>query len=710
MLSEYAIENLPIIVLSVGQDGVIKTVTSHIHKLLGIHAEEIVGRKFDDMVTFDNDEANAAIYERNLLDEEATFYIKDIVKHVMVSSAIHHEKGGDVWVIMHDNDFIHDARSTLSKMQFVFDRIPMTSILLFDKDFRYIYASGDELSKAGYDPSLMVGKTVYDILGESISDVIHFYKRVLDKNVVVEEYVSSNTGNVYEIAAIPILNPEGEFEAGLIISRNITARKNAEKALGDSERRLTEILDATVTGIALIHKDGNILKSNISAHQIVFDSSSKSLLDIPYLKNESDLAAIEMGLNVANAGSFWRKTIPTCRYGKDFWIDFSLKPMEGEDGSIDLIVLEVIDVTQQIEAENALADQVYQMNVITETLPMAMLIYDLETGKIYYHNDEFTNIHGVSGSYVGFNANSLYSDPDDINEVRDGMNKFGKMNGVEVPIDRISGGTFWAVAWIYKIKYANKDCLLALFFDDTDRHEEKIKLGEALNELKVLNDDLENFAYVASHDLKEPLRMITSFVGLLQMQYEDIFDDRAKEFMGFITEGTSRMKLLLDDLLLYSRTGRSHSPQKTSALSLLKSALDDLSKLIIDHDVTIIHPDEMPEIYADRVQIIRLFQNLIANGIKYNHSSNKQIHISTHDKGDLWEFHVTDNGIGICKEDYEKIFIIFQRLHNRDEYEGTGIGLSICKRIVSNHDGEIGVKSSVGKGTTIWFTIPKIKP
>ena len=228
----------------------------------------------------------------------------------------------------------------------------------------------------------------------------------------------------------------------------------------------------------------------------------------------------------------------------------------------------------------------------------------------------------------------------------------------------------------------------------------------AEDELKRSNTDLQQFAYSASHDLQEPLRVIGGFVRLLAKRYKGKLDSEADEFIWHTVEGVKRMENLIKDLLAYSQIGTKGKDFKPSDCSLvIKEALANLQTAIEESHAKITC-DVLPIVMADTSQLSRLFQNLIGNAIKFHGKKIPKIHVSAERKANDWVFSVKDNGIGIDPKDAGRIFIIFQRLHSREEYPGTGIGLAICKRIVERHSGRIWVESEPGKGSTFYFTIP----
>ncbi|MFB9724540.1 sensor histidine kinase [Planobispora longispora] len=220
------------------------------------------------------------------------------------------------------------------------------------------------------------------------------------------------------------------------------------------------------------------------------------------------------------------------------------------------------------------------------------------------------------------------------------------------------------------------------------------KLEDQAAELRRSNGELEQFAYVASHDLQEPLRKVASFTQMLEQRYADQLDDRARQYIAFAVDGAKRMQSLISDLLDFSRVGRLGGERSSiDSAEPLKEALDNLAAPIEEAGATVTF-DEMPTVYGNRQQLTQLFQNLVGNAVKFRSRQAPVVHIGVRPAGDMWEFSCTDNGIGIESKYTDRIFLIFQRLHGRDVYPGTGIGLALCKKIVDYHDGQIWVDTT----------------
>ena len=363
-------------------------------------------------------------------------------------------------------------------------------------------------------------------------------------------------------------------------------------------------------------------------------------------------------------------------------------------------------------AEEELRENEERLQALMDASPVCISWSDLE-GNIEYVNRKFRELFGYTIEDIPTVAvwrRLAYPDPAYRETVpllyailREAQKQGKEVLLTELTITCKDGSTRYVEQMGSHV--ANR--IMVIYKDITERKRYEESLKEKTEELARSNRDLEQFAYVASHDLQEPLRMVTNYVQLLARRYKGKLDPDADDFINFAVDGAIRMWRLINDLLTYSRVGTQNKGLKsTDCETVLKHSLDNL-KIAIEENEAVITHDSLPTVMGDHLQLGQLFQNLIGNAIKFRGKESPRIHISASRNGREWTFSVRDNGIGIAPEYVERIFVIFQRLHNREEYPGTGIGLAVCKRIVERHGGRIWAESEKGKGTTFYFTLPR---
>lgn len=280
-------------------------------------------------------------------------------------------------------------------------------------------------------------------------------------------------------------------------------------------------------------------------------------------------------------------------------------------------------------------------------------------------------------------------------------------SGLNLFAQRKNGETFPIELSLSPVHTQNGILVACIVRDITERKKTEEAITHQNMELQRSNTELERFAYVASHDLQEPLRMVAGYTQLLARRYKEKLDQDANEFINYAVDGATRMQKLINDLLAYSRLDtKSRSFELINSESILKDVISNLKVTIEEFNATISY-SSLPIINADKTQILQLFQNLIANSIKFHGNDLPMIKITASEKDKEWLFSLSDNGIGIDPKYFDRIFLIFQRLHTKEEFPGTGIGLAICKKIVERHGGKIWVESTPGRGSTFYFTITK---
>jgi light-regulated signal transduction histidine kinase (bacteriophytochrome) len=265
-------------------------------------------------------------------------------------------------------------------------------------------------------------------------------------------------------------------------------------------------------------------------------------------------------------------------------------------------------------------------------------------------------------------------------------------------------------SWYYEarlVKSGERE-VVALVRDITEARRTRAELQTTNARLQATNDGLKEFAYAASHDLQEPLRTVQGFAELLQRKYGDAFDHKGRHWFGIMVGGIQRMRALIDDLLAYSRAGTMDVLEPVDTRALVQTLLDDM-RASIDEAGAEIHVGELPQVIASELELKQVFQNLISNGLKFRRPGvTPRLRITAAPVDHGWSFTVADNGIGIDPVYHERIFLMFQRLHTRDEYPGTGIGLALVKKIIERHNGVITLRSAPGEGTELQFTIPAL--
>jgi PAS domain S-box-containing protein len=343
----------------------------------------------------------------------------------------------------------------------------------------------------------------------------------------------------------------------------------------------------------------------------------------------------------------------------------------------------------------------------------AIFVHDTETGAILDVNPKMTEMYGYTPEEARqINVEDISSgEPPYAQD--DALQWIGKAVEGEPQIfewrskDK-AGRTFWVEVNLKRAVLADEDRLLAIIRDVTQRKRAEEDLERYAEDLARSNAELQEFAYVASHDLQEPLRMVGSYVQLLAKRYQGRLDPDADEFIGFAVEGVERMERLINDLLEYSRVGTRGKPfEPTDSEAVLAESLENLKTGIQESRAEVTH-DPLPTVNVDPLQLEQVLRNLIGNAMKFRREDEPpRIHVSAEKSDHEWVFSVRDNGIGIAPEHVGRLFQIFERLHPAGRYPGTGMGLAICKKIVERHGGRIWVESELGTGSTFYFTIPE---
>jgi PAS domain S-box-containing protein len=357
--------------------------------------------------------------------------------------------------------------------------------------------------------------------------------------------------------------------------------------------------------------------------------------------------------------------------------------------------------------------------------PDAITITKKDTGKCIEFNNGFMNLFHFSKNEI-LNKTTLELGIWESEEYRENffslMNKTGKIENKEIHLKDKNKKDIYVLISCREFLVDEEKYLLTVAKDITEIKENELMLLESTRnlenfskELNSKNKDLEEFVYIASHDLQEPLRVVSNYCQLIKEIYEDKFKkhvhkkdiEEIDSYFNYVIEATLRMKYLIRDLLDFSKIGKDNINYEIVDLNeVLKNVLSDF-QIKINENKCKITRDKLPKIFIQKTRISQLFHNLISNAIKFKGYAPPRIHLGLEDLGNFWKFYVSDNGIGIDEKNINQIFGLFKRLHTRQEYPGTGIGLSLVKKIVENYGGKIWVESEIGKGSTFYFTLPK---
>jgi PAS domain S-box-containing protein len=501
---------------------------------------------------------------------------------------------------------------------------------------------------------------------------------------------------------------------------DISERKEAEQAL----RRLADIIDASGDAIFSTGPDGEITSWNAGAEQLYGYSTDEALaaslrmLVAPDRARDFDVLA--RALNGSRLDDY--ETEQLRKDGSIVPVSISISPIRGSSGALAGASVIARDRTERKRAEEALREVQEAFRSAFEEAPIGMALFSVDPnadGRLLQVNTSLCAITGYSADeLLRTNLHAITHRRDREREQALAEDLLaGRIPNyqLEKRFRRRDSTEVWVLHNVSTVHDPTGRLLygIAQVQDITERKRAEEGLARVATELEKRavelersNADLQQFAYVASHDLSEPLRMVSSYVQLLERRYGDKLDTDAHEFIEFAVDGVNRMQRLIDDLLAYSRVGTSeYRHEAIDVAALVEDTLRGM-RATVDESGAIVTLENLPTVVGDPGQLRQLFQNLIANGIKFVENGPPRIHVSAKREGRAWRFAVADNGIGIDPRHADRIFAVFKRLHGREAYPGSGIGLSICKRIVERHNGRIWVERNEGGGSRFCFTIP----
>ncbi len=514
------------------------------------------------------------------------------------------------------------------------------------------------------------------------------------------------------------------FFDGVII--DISDRKLAEQRITNSEEKRRLIMNAALDAIICIDTKGDISFWNPQAETIFgwkeMEVMGKRLSEIiipeQYRQRHDEGIANYLKTGEAGALNVLLELSAINRNGDGFPIELTVLPIR--QGGEEFFCAFIRDISRRKKSENAILVSNERYNLVAKATNDVIWDWDLNTNEVIRNREGMKKILGYDSNETTGNANFWTNliHPEDLPKTKESCTSIFN-NPLEMYMDheyriKKADGEY---AYIYDKGYIVRDTagkairMIGACQDITKLKENELLLQKHAKELAISNEELEQFAYVASHDLQEPLRMVTSFLTQLEKKYGTILDAKGKTYIDFAVDGAKRMRQIILDLLEYSRAGRTiESVENIDVNELVKDIQILFRKRIEERKATIIF-DPLPMLYGYISPLRQVFQNLISNALKYSRTDvPPMIKITATEQGNFWEFTITDNGIGIAEEYFDKIFIIFQRLHTKETFSGTGLGLAITKKIIEGHGGKIWLSSEEGVGSAFYFTLSKVPP
>ena len=550
-------------------------------------------------------------------------------------------------------------------------------------------------------------------LGVKIEPQIEVFMALPSRGIVDENewtYIRKDGSRFPVLLSVTALSDgEGNINGFLGIGQDISDRKQAEKELRD----LNNAMQNAVEGISRLDIDGRYLNINRAyAHKCGYEPEEMLGMEWPMTVHPDDVEMmISAYQEMLSCGQVEVEARGFRKDGSFFYKQLTMVKACDEQGIFNGHHCFMKDISDRKLTETALQESESKYRQIVELAEEGIWVIDSNACTTYV-NQAMARMLGYTE--VEMFGRSLFNFMDEqaqhsaINNMK--LRRQGIAERYEFRLRSQDGKDVWTYMSTSPVmdEEGNLISSCTLVYNITNRKEAEQQMLHLTEDLKRSNEELEQFAYVASHDLQEPLRAVTSYTQLLAQRYQGNLDEKADKYINYIVDGATRMQQLINDLLAYSRLGtRGQEFELADCNAAVQQSLCNL-QIAIAEKKAVITCDAMPTVMADESQLVQLFQNLIANSIKFCRQDIPLIEITARREESEWLLYVRDNGIGIDPEYADRIFIIFGRLHGRREYPGTGIGLAMCKRIVERHGGRIWVESQEGKGATFYFTVPII--
>jgi PAS domain S-box-containing protein len=701
-------------------------------RIKGYKAEEIIGRNFSCFFPQQDIECGrpeevlrlTAAYGRH--EEQGMRVRKDGSRFVAsVTFTALRDRNGNLRGFSEFSHDLSESKESEARYRGLLEAAP---------DAMVVVNSGGEIVLLNVQAEKQFGYRRDELIGQKLKNIIPegFAERLLADGLrSVEDALAQQIGTGIELIArrkdgsefpIEIMLSPLESAEGILVTaaiRDISVRKDAERHLAQMEGRYRGLLEAAPDAMVVVNQAGEIVLLNLQAEKqfgyrrdelvgqrvknIIPEGFAERLV-ADDLRSAEDALAQQIGTGI--------ELIARRKDASEFPIEIMLSPLESTEGI--LVTAAIRNISVRKDAERHLAQMEGRYRGLLEAAPDAMVVVN-QGGEIVLLNVQAEKQFGYRrDELIGQKLKNIIPEgfaerlvADDLRSAEDALaQQIG--TGIELIARRKDGSEFPIEIMLSPLESAEGILVTAAIRDISVRKRSEEHLVKTMGDLKRSNDELEQFAYVASHDLQEPLRMVASYTQLLARRYKGRLDSDADEFIDYAVDGSTRMQRLIQDLLTYSRAGTNGTAlRKILSENALKEAIENLRATIEESGAVVTH-DQLPAITTDGTQLAQVFQNLIGNAIKYRGAEVPHVHVSAMNNGaNEWIFSVRDNGLGIDPQYFERIFIIFQRLHGPTEFKGTGIGLAICKKVLEGLGGRIWVESQPKNGSTFYFALPE---
>ncbi len=698
-------------------------------RLLGYSAEEAVGQPItfvypQDQFTMFTAEIQPQVRKKGWHETDTRFRCKsgrDVPVHLVLAAL---KDGNGVVTGMTGSAVDISERKaaeealveTEKRLASIYDTVGDVIFLLAvepDGQFRFISVNKSFGRVTGIPPDQVIGRRVSEIIPEpSLSMVLGYYRHAIEAKSVTrwEEISDYPTGRLIgEVCVAPVLDPAGRCTHLVGSVHDITERKQAEDARRESEEKFKYVFDNSSVGKSITLVSGEMHANKAFCELLGYSPEELQSKKWQEITHPDDIALTQKEIDALLSGEkksarFNKKYLR--KDGSIVWADVSTSLRRDAQGKPLYLMTTLVDITERKRMEEELRESETRYQLVFENSGTANTIFDTDC-RVILQNSLSKKLTAPVDA-LGKTALEVFG-PEQGIAVTERMRRVLHSGLPEVFETKFSmpSGERWMRSSYLPLSNERQVVvgIQVISQDITERKQAEEALKIVLADLERSNQDLEQFAYIASHDLQEPLRMISSYTQLLAQRYRGKLDNDADEFIGYAVDGVTQMQRLINDLLAYSRVGtRGKLPEPVPADAALDRALENLQFAIQENKAEITR-DPLPTVLVDDVQLAQVFQNLIANAIKFHREEPPRIRIAAEDRGQEWLFSVRDNGIGIDPQYLERVFVIFQRLNPRGKYPGTGIGLAICRKIVLRHGGKIWVEIRIRPRFDILFLI-----